>query len=229
MVGLISGLANTAVNALKSAGKLTKSVNVLASGSNNLKVAFLGAGILFMVMVLLVMSINLVGGIRRDEAKQYLDNILVAPHRRTNWLMSRLLLAFSIVMAMSLLGGLALYAIAGAQHISLNFWKVAATCICAVGSVGFLIGLGALLYGLAPRLAVIALYAVISWSFIITLVASADTTLNTALLRSSLFHYTNFNLGKWPDWATFAWMVAIGGILSGIGIVAFNRRDIIPE
>lgn len=228
VVGLISALANTAVNALQSSGGLAQKLDKLAGNTNSLKVAFLGAGILFMIMLLLVMSIHVVGAIRRDEAKQYLDNILVGPQRRTNWLVSRLLLTFSVVLGVSLLGGLALYLIAGAENIPLDFWKVITTCVCAVGSAAFLIGLGALLYGFVPRAVFFAMYAVIGWSFLITLLESA-AKLNTVLVHSSLFLYTNFNLAQWPDWETFGWMIAIGLVLAYLGVVAFNRRDIVSE
>jgi ABC-2 type transport system permease protein len=230
IVSLISGLANTASNALESAGKgLTKSVHVLSGGTNNLKIAFLGAGILFMIMVLLIMSINLIGGIRRDEAKQYLDNILVEPQRRSSWLLSRLVLAFIVVLGISLLGGLALYAIAASQGIAIDIAKTLTTCICAVGSIGVLIGLGSCMYGLAPRFAVVTMYIVVGWSFLIILIASADPSLNHDIMRSSLFHYTNFNLAQWPDWTTFGWMLTIGCALSAIGVRAFTARDIAIE
>jgi len=230
LVSLIAGLSNTVSGALKAAGKgLTKSIHNISGDTNNLKVAFLGAGILFMIMVLLIMTINLIGGIRRDEAKQYLDNILVAPKRRSVWLASRLVLAFFVALVISLLGGLALYSVAGAEHISIDLGKVLATCICAVGSMAFLVGLGALFYGVVPRVTVIGLYAVVGWSFLITLIAAADTSMNHFVLRSSIFHYTNFNLANWPDWTTFAWMLVIGFALSSVGVVAFNRRDIITE
>jgi len=101
-------------------------------------------------MVLLIMTINLIGGIRRDEAKQYLDNILVAPKRRSVWLASRLVLAFFVALVISLLGGLALYSVAGAEHISIDLGKVLATCICAVGSMPFWWPWGTLLRRRAP-------------------------------------------------------------------------------
>jgi ABC-2 type transport system permease protein len=227
MIGMISGLANTAVGALDAAGDLSKAVTKLG-GTGNLKVAFVSAGMLFMVMVLLMLSITIVGQIRRDEAKQYLDNILVAPQKRTTWLLQRLLLGLGTVLVISLLGGVLVQVIAGLEHISLSFGKVLATSVCVVGSVAFLMGVGTLLYGMLPRLTVLAMYAVITWSFVITLVASA-AKLNTALLHSSLFYYTNFNLAQWPNWATFGWFVTLGAAFSAVGIWAFARRDIVPE
>ena len=228
LIGLVAGLTTTAVNATEDSSGLSRSIHALAHNNADLKVAFLGAGMLFMVIALLVMAITIVGAIWRDEAKQYLDNILVAPRRRATWLVSRLLLGFGIVLAISLAGGLLLYAVASGQGVDLNFGKVMATSVCVVGSVGFMIGLGALLYGLKPRLVVAAMYTILGWSFVITLVASA-VKLNTAILHSSLFQYTSFNLAKWPDWTTFGWMMLIGTALATCGIVAFTKRDIIPE
>jgi len=228
LISLISALASTATSAIKSSVNLNRPLHKLGGGSNNIEIAFLGAGILFMIMVLLTMSIHILGSVRRDEAKQYLDSILVAPKRRTTWLASRLILAFGCVLLVSLLGGFAMLIIAHGEHISLDFWKVIATCVCAVGTVGFLIGFGALLYGILPRLTMIGMYVVIGWSFLIILLSSA-AKLNSLYMHSTLFNYTNFNLANWPDWSTFGWMMVSGIILSLVGIYLFNRRDIVPE
>jgi ABC-2 type transport system permease protein len=227
VIGLIAGLANTAKGALKASGGLSKVVGKLG-GANNLEVAFMSAGVLFMVMILLVMSTALIAQIRIDEARQYLDNILVAPQRRTTWLAQRLLLGLGVVLTISILGGLLLLAVASLQHITLNFGKVFTTSICLVGSVSFLLGLGALLYGFLPRLASIVMYTVIFWSFLITLLASA-AHLSKWLLHSSVFYYTNFSLTQWPDWATFGWFMLLAIVFSTTGIWAFNHRDIISE
>ncbi len=227
VIGLIASLAHTAEGALEASGSLSKAVNKLG-GANNLEVAFMSAGVLFMVMILLVMSTALIAQIRSDEAKQYLDNILVAPQKRTTWLIQRLLLGLGVVLTISILGGLLLLTIASMQHISLNFARVIATSICLTGSVAFLLGVGTLLYGLLPRLASIAMYAIIFWSFLITLLASA-AQLSKWLLHSSVFYYTNFSLNQWPDWKTFSWFMVLAVMLSWVGIRAFARRDITPE
>ena len=227
VVGLIASLANTAEGALKASGSLSRAVNKLG-GANDLKVAFISAGVLFMVMILLVMSTALISQIRLDEAKQYLDNILVAPQKRTVWLAQRLLLAAGIVLTIAILGGLLLLAVASLQHITLDFAKVLTTSVCLVGSVVFMLGLGALLYGTLPRAAAMVMYGVLLWSFLVTLLASA-VHLSKWLLHSSLFYYTSSNLTQWPDWRTFGWFMVLGVVFSAAGIWAFVRRDIVPE
>lgn len=228
LIGLMAALTTTAINATADSDSLSRSLHSLAGNTASLKLAFLGAGLVFLAMILLIFSITLLGTIRRDEAKQYLDNILVGPLRRSDWLIGRLLLSFGTVLAVSLMCGLLLYAVATSQNISLSLAKVLATSVCAVGSVGFMIGLGALVYGLSPRLTTLIMYVAVGWSFLIALVASA-AKLNSAIVHSSLFYYISFNLAKWPDWGTFGILMLIGVALGAAGVVAFNRRDIIPE
>ncbi|HSX06846.1 MAG TPA: hypothetical protein VLG92_03940 [Candidatus Saccharimonadia bacterium] len=228
MVGITAGVTTTAINATEDSGSLARSVHSLASGSHNLKIAFLGAGLVFLAMILLVFAITVVSEIRRDEAKQHLDTLLVGPLRRSHWLISRLLLGFGTVFMTALAAGLVLYAVAASQHITLDAGKVLATSICATGSVGFILGLGTLIYGLRPRLAVVAMYIVVIWSFLINLIASA-ARLNSILMHSSLFYYLSFNLAHWPDWGTFGTFMLLSVLLATLGIAVFNRRDIIPE
>jgi len=228
MVSLIAALTNTAIKATTDSGKLSSSVHKLAGGQGSLKVAFLGAGFVFLAMVLLMFAINIIGGIRRDEAKQYLDSILVNPVRRNRWLASRLLLGFAIIVVIALTAGLLLYSIANAQHINLQLGKVLATSLCATGSVGFMLGLGTCIYGFRPRLATVCMYLVVGWSFLINLIASA-AKLNSVISHSSLFYYLSFNLAKWPDWGTFGTFSLLGVLLATLGIAAFARRDIVSE
>lgn len=228
MVSLIAALTTTAIKATADSGKLSDSVHKLAGNQASLKVAFLGAGLVFLAMVLLIFAINVVGEIRRDEAKQYLDSILVGPIRRSRWLTSRILLGFAVIIAVALAAGLVLYGIASTQHISLNIGKVLATSLCATGSVGFMLGLGVCIYGLRPRLATIFMYLVVGWSFLINLLASA-VQLNSVLSHSSLFYYLSFNLARWPNWTTFGVFLLIGTIFGALGVTAFTRRDIVPE
>lgn len=228
MTGLIAALTNTAMKVSQDSGGLSDSVKNLGGNSQDLKIAFLGAGLVFLVMVLLIMAATVIGEIRRDEAKQYLDNVLVNPRRRTDWMISRLLLGSGIILMLSLLSGLLTYVVATTQGVNLDLVKVLATSFSAVGTIIFLLGLGALCYGFRPRLATAIMYFVIIWSFIITLVASA-TKLNSVLLHSSLFQYVTFNLAAWPAWGTFAWMIVLGIIMATAGTYLFNRRDIIYD
>ena len=229
MVTLVAGLANTAVGAIKAAGVIGKRAAAAFGGNaDNLKIAYIGAGILLAIMVLLIISITLLSQVRRDESKQFLDNILVAPQKRNVWLAQRLLLGFAIVLGLSLLAGVLIQVLASVQNIPLDFGKVMATSVCAIGSVAFMLGLGTLLYGIVPRSTIFVMYTAIVWSFVITLVDSVYK-LDSNVMKLSLFHYTNFNLNQWPDWGTFGWFMLIGFGLTAAGIWRFTRRDIVAE
>jgi ABC-2 type transport system permease protein len=225
--GLMASISHIASAATADSPALNKAVTHLGS-SNDAQVAFLGAGLLFLVMVLMVFSTTFIGSIRRDEAKQYLDNLLVQPLRRTTWLTGRLLVGVGVLLVTALAAAVLTYVIGVGQHISLHFWKVLANGVALLGTVSVLFGLGAAVYGLCSRLGSLAMYVVLTWSFVIQLVGSA-AQLPLWLQRSSLFHYTTFNLGAWPDWKVFGLMVASGVILGTIGVKAFTRRDIIVE
>jgi ABC-2 type transport system permease protein len=228
LIGITASLTSVAISATADSTSLSHSVHSLAGNTPDLKIAFLGAGMVFLVMILLIMAITVIGSIRRDEAKQYLDSILVAPQTRASWLAGRLALGYAILLVTSLLSGLLLYAIATSQDIHLSLLKILATSICVLGSVGFVLGLGACFYGIKPRLTVTLLYIVVGWSFLVTLLASA-VKLNTVILHSSLFQYTSFNLASWPNWVTFVWLTTLGLVFSVLGVTAFKRRDIIAE
>jgi ABC-2 type transport system permease protein len=228
VAALIAGLSTIAVNATADSKNLSHSIGALAGNGKDIRLAFLGAGFVFLVMILMLLATTIIGAIRRDEAKQYLDNILVQPHRRTTWLASRLLLGWAVIVLIALLAGLVTYLIATSQTIRLDFGKVMATSVCLVGTVGFLGGLGALIYGLKPRLAGLAMYVILGWSFLITLLASV-LHLSSSLLHSSLFYYTSFNLAAWPDWQTFSLMILLCLTMAGCGIIAFAKRDTITE
>jgi len=228
MIGITAGITTTAINATEDSDTLSSSVHKLAGNQASLKVAFLGAGLVLLAMILLIFAINVMSEIRRDEAKQYLDTILVGPLRRSAWLVNRLLLGLGVLFATSLAAGFLLYLVATSQHISLSLVKVLATSICAVGSVGFMLGLGTLIYGIQPRLATPIMYFVVVWSFLINIIASASSV-SSAFIHSSLFYYTSFNLANWPDWGTFTGLMLLGVSFATLGIVGFNRRDITPE
>lgn len=227
MGAIVASILDVATNATAGSSVLSQSVEALAGTSHDLRLAFLGAGIIFVVLVLLIMATVLIGSIRNDEAKQYLDTILVQPKTRSMWLVSRLILGIVIVVVISF-ATMALTYAAAPRDLPIEFAKMSAHSIAMVGSIILLMGVGTLLYGILPRLAVIAMYLIITWSFIIDLVSSV-VTLNEIVLKSSLFHYMSFDLAKWPDWQTFGWLACLGIAMMLGGIYLFTKRDTVIE
>lgn len=225
--GLITALSDLATRALQDS-PLKGAIDQLSGTHGDPKIAFIGSGLVFTVFILLLMTTTSIGGIRATEAKNYLDTLLTQPLHRSSWLSSRLMIIALGTFILSLLSGLLVWAIAASQHTQFELLNFLFICITLVGTAVFTLGVGTLLYGFFPRIAVIGMYLIITWSFIIDLIGSV-VKLDDFVVKSSLFHYTTLSPTAEPDWKTFAWLLSLGMGMAIIGIIAFNKRDIISE
>ena len=91
-----------------------------------------------------------------------------------------------------------------------------------------LLGLGVLAIGAWPRGAVIAVYAVFAWSFLVEVIGGA-LNLSHWVLDTSVLHQMAAAPAVNPDWASAAVLVAIGATASLLGGVAFVHRDLVGD
>ncbi len=225
---VVASLMSIAAEAVADSPNLKVFITQFGGSVDDLKVAFLGAGLVFIVIALLIMATTCMASIRRDEAKNYLDNLLTQPVRRSSWLSMRLLIVVVAFVTISMACALATWFVALLQNIHLDLGNMLLLSITLVGTVLFTLGLGTLLYGIFPRIAVIGMYVVIAWSFIIDVVGSV-IALDQMIIKSSLLHYVSLSPTTSPDWTTFAWLSGIGTAMAVLGIIAFTKRDIITE
>jgi ABC-2 type transport system permease protein len=168
-----------------------------------------------------------VSATRSEEADGYLDNLLARRVGRGNWLAGRLAFAAALAALCGLAtaaGGWLGLAVTGAGgEIGIVAMLEAGFNVMVLAL--FVLGIGAFLYGLVPRIAVPALYAFILWSFVIVLIGSSVTT-NRWLLDTALLTH----LGPVPatglHWAAIAWMGGIAVAASAAGFLMFRRRDL---
>lgn len=226
--GLLSSIAKVGADALESSPAAIRAISSIGGSYNDIVITFLGFGGTFTALILLVMSAVSIGSIRGQEAKGYLDNILVQPIHRSAWLGKRLATIAVIIVIISLLSSYVTWQIALAQGVSLDLAIVLQNAISLIGIVVFLLGVGALIYGILPRLAAIVMYVAIIWAFVVDIL-KAIFSLNDSVEKTSLLHYVTFTPTKTPDWSMFIWLVGIGAIAAVLGIIAFAKRDIITE
>ena len=90
----------------------------------------------------------------------------------------------------------------------------------------FILGLGALLYGLGPRLATPILYGLVLWSFLIEIIGSSITSNHWLLDTAVLTH-----LGPVPaaslNWSAIEALTGIAAAAAFAGLVAFSRCDVV--
>jgi ABC-2 type transport system permease protein len=88
------------------------------------------------------------------------------------------------------------------------------------------VGVGTLLYGLWPRVAVPLTYGVVTWSLLVELVGSVVTT-NHWLLDTSVLHHATPAPAADPRWSSWVVMTVLGLVAALAGTVAFDRRDLV--
>jgi ABC-2 type transport system permease protein len=210
---------------------LTKALNTLANAQNSISLVFMGMGSLFLGVILMAMMATGVGSIRDEEAKNYLDNIVVGPVSRVRWLAGRLAVLVAGSAAIVLIASSVGWLVAHKQGIDVNFSTMVIDSFSLLGPVFLLLSIGILFYGLSARLSRWAapfMYVVLAWSFVVDLLASV-IDLGKIVTNSSLLHYIAFVPAAQPDWKACWILTGVAVVLTAVGILAFNRRDLETE
>jgi len=225
VVGLIAGLSTLAVQATSESDQLTKAIGTFAGSDRSVSLAFISMGTFLLGMLLLLAVTAGMGAVRGEEASGRLDNFLVSPIQRTSWLTGRLALLASAASVICLVTTTVAWVIATRQGLAISFASMVGGSLNSIGPVVLLVGFGALVYGVLPRAAVWAMYALVAWSFILDVLSDA-LSLSVWLQRTSLLHYIALTPAVQPEWTTTGLLVGLGALLGGLGVVCFKRRDI---
>jgi len=219
-------------------GLVTQSAGESLQGSPTLErvIARLGAsgggaatylGFAFVVAAGLV-AIAVAGqitAIRNEEAAGHLDNLLVRPVARWRWLAVRLAVGLGLVVGASVLTGVAAWVGAATQHAAVGFADLVAAGLNVAPPAVFVLGIGALVFGLWPRAAIGVTYGLVVWSFLVEALTSTANSSRWLRDTSPLLHITPAPAAD-PNWAAAAWLVALGLLAAIAGVAAFARRDL---
>lgn len=227
--GMMTGLAKLSVDILKDASGAQAVISKLGQSETDMAAAFIGIGNLFVVMILLTMVALLIGTVRRDEAKGYLDNLLVQPVSRSRWLGGRLLLIGGLVVFIPLGTGVLTWYIAHIQHIGhIELVPIVKGTLGSIAVLLFTLGVGGLVYSVFPRLAVAIIAIIIAWSYGLDIFKSV-VDLPSWLEKTSLLHYVSASPLAGPNWTAVIVFSVTGIALALVGMAIFNKRDIISE
>lgn len=204
------------------------SLGLAAVSPEQIKLLFVGQSFMFIALILLAMVILEIASIRRDEAKSYLDNLLVQPVGRRTWLTGRLFLSGGMIILIAILSTLAIWGITQLQDIDFGFDNAINSLIAVVSGLILVDGIGTFLYGLLPRIAIIGMTIVVGWAFVVDIVKYLFK-LDDWIEKTSILGYIPVDPSTSPNWTGIAWMISVGLTLSIIGILLFMRRDITAE
>jgi ABC-2 type transport system permease protein len=184
-------------------------------------------GIVFMTlsMVIALLAASQVSAIRGEEAAGRLEHLLVRPVSRTRWLAGRLVVATAAILLAGLVAGLLCWIGVAGQRTGLSPLTLIAAGLNATMPGLFVLGAGALVFGVRPKLSVPVAYGVVAWSFLAFMLGSLIK--GTTLVRdSSLLAHMELAPSANPDWATWALIVGTGGVAALVGVRRFATRDV---
>ena len=187
--------------------------------------AYLGLTFLVSAAVIAFAAATQVASARNEEADGRVDTIAAAPIDRRRWLLGRVAVATALVVATSVVTGVAGWAGAASQDTPLDFGKLTLAGINLAPPALFVLGVGTLLLGVWPRAATTVVFAIVAWSFVVefigAIVQSQDWLLHTSLL---------FHIAPAPatDPRVGSSLVLVGLAAAGVavGVAAFGRRDL---
>jgi ABC-2 type transport system permease protein len=220
--GLILGLTAKGTEAVFSSqsGGVVARLGGTAGGAS-----YLGLGFLIIALVIAVAAAGQAGATRDEEAEGYLDHLLARPVARLPWLAGRLTVSAAVLAADGLVVGLFTWAGAAATGAGLNLATLLAAGVNVVPAGIFVLGTGALVYGLAPRLAAVAAYTVVAWSFIVEIIG-AGIGASRWLLDTSVLHHIARAPATAVNWDSATILTALGIASAIAGALAFTRRDL---
>jgi ABC-2 type transport system permease protein len=190
--------------------------------------AYLGLSFLIISLLVVMIAAGQVTAARREEASGRVEHLLVRPVSRVRWMLGRLGISSAAIVLAGVLGGVFSWFGVASQGVAIDFPSLLAAGLNAACAGLCLLGLGALVWGSAPRLTSVAVYGVLAWAFLVELLAGIMKS-SRWLLDSSILHQLSPAPAVSPDWTSNAVMIAIGVGGALVGALVFSRRDLVGE
>ena len=224
---LLGSSAKVATQSLKASPSVEAALNRL-SGGGGLAKAYLGVSFLLITLLVTLIAAGQISLARHEEASGRVEHLLVRPVSWSGWMLGRLAVAAGVVALAGVLGGVFTWVGAAAQHTGLSFTNIAGAGLNTVPAGICLLGVGALVWAVVPRLASAGVYAVLAWSFLVELLGGIVNSSHW-LLDTSILHQLAPAPATAPDWVSNAAMLGLGVAASLVGAFVFSRRDLAGE
>jgi len=224
-LGLVMGLvAQSASKAVAGSHTIEQAIARLGghhTGAN----AYLGVAFVIAAALVAFAAAGQISAARAEEAAGYLDNLLVRRVGRVNWFAAKLGFAGAVVLIAGVATGLAAWLGATSQHSSVSLTTLAQVGINIAAPALFVLGFGALVFGLAPRLASTATYTLVAWSFIVEIIGSSIKASHWLIDTAVLSHIAPAPAAN-LNWTAVAWLLGLAVLGAIAGTIAFVRRDL---
>jgi putative exporter of polyketide antibiotics len=204
---------------------IERTVGRLGAQPASATAAWIGYEFLYLGALLAFAAAGQIAAMRSEEADGHLDHLLARPLDRRAWLAGRLGFGAVFIFAAALATGLAAWAGIASGPGGLGLGPVLEAGLNLVPPALLILGLGTLLLGVAPRLAMPLLYALVLWSFLMEIVGTSITS-SQWLLDTALFTHVGPVPATSLDWPAMGIFTGLGLIAALAGLAAFARRDL---
>ena len=224
---LLGGSAKEAAQSLEASPSIEATLKRLDGGGGEIK-AYLGLSFLIISVLVVLIAAGQITAARREESSGRVEQLLVRPVSRARWMLGRLGVAATVVVIAGTLGGIFAWLGVASQGVTISFANLLGAGLNTVPAGLCLLGLGALVWGVAPRAASRAVYGILAWFFLVELLGGIVNSSHW-LLDTSILHQLAPSPALAPDWTSGAVMIGIGAITAALAAVAFARRDLAGE
>jgi ABC-2 type transport system permease protein len=186
---------------------------------------YLGVTFLLTGAVLALVPAGHISAARDEESSGRIVHLLAGPTGRARWFVERLFLASVAVVGIGLAAGIATWAGAASQGVDVRIWPLVGAGANIVPTALVSLGVGALAFAAAPRVAPMAVYLTVGWSLIVDLLGSLVTGL-AWLRRLSLLHYMALVPAQRASPTNLVLTSALAIALAVSAVAVFTARDL---
>jgi ABC-2 type transport system permease protein len=205
----------------------TAKVLATLGGSGSITDIYLAAILSWIGMLAAGYAVQATLRLRAEESEQRAEPVLATTASRTGWAGSHLLVAAGGAAVVLATGG----ALAGLAHglragdVGGQLARVLGGALVQLPAVWVMAGIGAALFGLAPRLVVGATWAILAVVLFITLFGEPLRLDQRVQDLSPFAHLPRLPAAAFTA-TPVAWLLAAAALLAAVGLAAFRRRDL---
>ncbi|HEY6710257.1 MAG TPA: ABC transporter permease [Actinomycetota bacterium] len=208
----------------------TAKVLATLGGSGSITDIYLAAVLSWIALLAAGYAVQATLRLRAEEAELRAEQVLATATSRAGWAGSHLLVAAGGAAVVLAGGGL----LAGLAHglrsgdLAGQLPRVLAAAMVQLPAVWVMAAVGALLFGLAPRLVVGGTWAVLAVVLSITMFGEPLQLGQWLLDLSPFAHLPRLPAAEFTA-TPVAWLVAVAGVLAAAGLAGFRRRDLVSS
>ena len=227
VTGAIFGItARSAAQGNVAVHEIEQAVGRLGAHPANATTAWIGYEFLYIAALLSFAAAGQIAAMRSEEADGHLDHLLARSLDRRAWVAGRLGFGAAFVIASALAAALAAWAGSASGPGGAGLGPMLQAGLNLIPTALLILGLGTLLLGVAPRLAMPLLYALVLWSFLIEIVGTSITS-SQWLLDTALFTHVGPVPAASLDWPAMGILTGLALIAGLAGLATFARRDLL--